>query len=126
MHVDLHCHAEEDLQHLKQTDPRGVAAVLVALQQIEADPRAGDKLTTYGDNAVGVVRIGVKPWQAAKGNNLWRFRVFDSPATVYRVVYGYHWQTRQVCVLAVVHKEEFDYELDSDIAKRILADWQGI
>jgi mRNA-degrading endonuclease RelE of RelBE toxin-antitoxin system len=125
MHVDLHYHAEEDLRRLQGTDPRAAAAVLVTLQQIEADPRASDKLTTHGDNQVGAVRIGVKGWQAPRGN-LWRFRVFDTPATVYRVVYGYHWQTRQVCVLAVVHKDEFDYELDSDIAKRILADWHAI
>ena len=127
MHIDLHEHAAEDLRRLKAADPRGVAAVVVALEQIEADPRAIDMLTTHGENDFGSVRIGVAQWQAAKAKgNIWRFRVFDSPATVYRVVYGYHYQTRQVCVLAVVHKEEFDYELTSDIAKRILVDWQSI
>lgn len=127
MHIDLHEHAAEDLRRLKAADPRGVAAVVVALEQIEADPRAIDKLTTHGDNDFGPLKIGVRQWQAAKGKaNIWRFRVFDSPATVYRVIYGYHWQTRQVCVLAVVRKEEFDYELTSDIAKRILVDWQSV
>ncbi len=127
MHLDLHDHAVDDLRQLKIDDPRAAAAVLVALEQIEADPKAIDKLTTRGNNEVGAVRIGVKQWQAAKEiGNLWRFRVFDSPATVYRVVYGYHWSTQQICVFAVVHKEKFDYELDSDIARRILADWRAI
>jgi mRNA-degrading endonuclease RelE of RelBE toxin-antitoxin system len=127
MHVDIHEHAVEDLRRVKGESPLAVATILATLEQIEADPKAIDKLTTHGDNPVGVERLGVKQWQEAKRiGNLWRFRVFDTPATVYRVVYGYHWQTRQICVLAVVHKEEFNYELTSDIAKRILADWRAI
>lgn len=127
MHIDIHENAVEDLRRVKDENPRAAATILVTLEQIEADPKAIDKLTTHGDNQVGAERIGVKSWQEAKRiGNLWRFRVFDTPATVYRVVYGYHWQTRQICVLAVVHKEEFNYELDSDIAKRILADWRTI
>ena len=127
MHVDIHDHAKADLHSLRVTAPRAAAAVLVALQQIEADPRVIDKLTTHGENEFGAVRIGVRQWEKTKGiANLWRFRVFDTPATVYRVIYGYHYQTKQICVLAVVHKEEFNYELDSDIARRILDDWRGI
>ena len=127
MHIDIHENAVEDLRRVKGENPRAAATILVTLEQIEADPKAIDKLTTHGDNQVGAERIGIKSWQEAKRiGNLWRFRVFDTPATVYRVVYGYHWQTRQICVLAVVHKEEFNYELDSDIAKRILADWRTI
>lgn len=127
MHVDIHDHAKADLRSLRAIAPRAAAAVLVALQQIEADPRVLDKLTTHGENEFGTVRIGVRQWEKAKGiANLWRFRVFDTPATVYRVIYGYHYQTKQICVLAVVHKEEFNYELDSDIARRILSDWNDI
>lgn len=127
MFIDIHDHAKADLRSLKTSAPRAAAAVLVALQQMEADPRLIDKLTTHGDNEFGPVRIGVRAWEKAKGiGNLWRFRVFDTPATVYRVIYGYHHQTKQICVLAVVHKEEFDYELDSDIARRILRDWRSI
>lgn len=127
MHFDLHDHAVNDLRQLKIDDPRAAAAVLVALEQIEADPKAIDKLTTHGNNEVGAVRLNVKQWQLAKRiGNLWRFRALDCPATDYRVVYGYHWATQQICVFAVVHKEKFDYELDSDIARRILADWRAI
>ncbi|MHB1092004.1 type II toxin-antitoxin system RelE family toxin [Thiobacillus sp.] len=127
MHVDIHDNAKADLRSLKTSAPGAAAAIMVALQQMEADPRVIDKLTTHGNNEFGVVRIGVKQWEKAKGiGNLWRFRVFDTPATIYRVVYGYHYQTKQICVLAVAHKEEFNYELDSDIARRILNDWRDI
>ena len=127
MHIDIHDNAKDDLRALRTSAPPVAAAILAALQQMEADPRLIDKLTTYGANEFGSVRIGVKQWEKAKGiGNLWRFRVFDTPATVYRVIYGYHYQTKQICVLAVVHKEGFNYELDSDIARRILNDWRDI
>lgn len=127
MHVDIHENAIVDLRRLKSVEPRAAATILATLEQIEADPNAIDKLTTHGDNHIGVERLGVKRWQEAKRiGSLWRFRVFDTPATVYRVIYGYHWQTRQICVLAIVHKEEFNYELDSTIARRVLSDWRAI
>ena len=125
MHIDVHLHASQDLRKIRLVAPDAAAAVLVALEQFQADPEAIEKMTTYGNNVVGSTHLNVKPWESAKARgNLWRFRVLDTPATVYRVVYGYHWQTRQICVLAVVHKEEFDYDdLNSEIARRILADW---
>lgn len=133
MHVYLQRNAEDDIRKLRAINMPAAAAVMVALEQIEADPKAIDKLTTHGDDPeVGKndrVRLGIKRWETAKRHSvlLWRFRIFDTPATVYRVVYGYHWQTKQICILAVVHKEEFDYDnLDSDIAKRILGDWRAI
>lgn len=133
MRIDLRKNAENDIRQLRATNIPAAAAVMVALEQIEADPKAIDKLTTHGDDPeVGKadpVRLGIKRWETAKrhGAPLWRFRIFDTPATVYRVVYGYHWQTKQICILAVVHKEEFDYDnLDSEIAKRILDDWRAI
>lgn len=128
MHVDIHHHAVQDIHRIKGTDPDAVAAVLVALEQIQADPNAIDLMTTRGNIDIGVVRLNVKVWESAKGTgNFWRFRVLDSPATNYRVVYGYHWQTRQLCVLAIVHKDDFDYDdHQSSVAKRIFAAWRSI
>lgn len=128
MHLDIHQHAADDLRNLRVVDPQAAAAVVVALEQIQADPKAIDKLTTYGNNIVGTAHLNIKPWETARNKgNLWRFRVLNTPATVYRIVYGYHWQTRQICVLAVVHKEKFDYDdLNSDLTRRILADWREL
>lgn len=120
--------AANDLRRLHRTDPAVAAAVLVALEQIEADPDAIDKLTLNDTSRFGAFRLGIKRWESARRvGNLWRFRLLDTPATRYRVIYGYHWQTRQVAVLAVVHKETFDYDdLSSEIARRILADWRSL
>lgn len=131
MQVDVHRNAVADLERLWGRDVRAAATIVALLEQLQADPSTCDKLTTHGDNSVGDALLNVKKWQAARGAradraDLWRFRALNSPATAYRVVYGYHWQTRQVFVLAVVHKDEFDYELDGELAQRILADWRSL
>ena len=128
IHVDVHIHAKEDLDLIWKLDPEAAATTLVVLEQLEADPKAIDKLTTYGDNDLGATLINVKPWQRLrKKADLWRFRILDTPATSYRVIYGYQWQTRQLCVLAIVHKEKFDYDdLNSALAYRILTDWRNL
>ena len=127
MLIDVHLHAKEDLERL-WLNSRGAAAKVVAvLQEMQADLDLVDKLTQHGDNLVGAALLNVKRWQKAKPvGSLWRFRILNSPATSHRVVYGYHYQTRQLCVLAVVHKDEFDYELNSDLSRRILADWSAL
>ena len=128
MYIDVPNSAQEDIRRLAAKDRKAAAAVLVVLEQLAADPKAIDKLTTHGDNYVGASRLNVKRWESARGiGNLWRFRILDTPATSFRVVYGYHWQTRQLCVLAVVQKDQFDYDnLTSDIAQRILTDWRAL
>lgn len=128
VHIDLHLHAKQDLFDLMAVDKRAAAAIAITIEQIEADPSAIDKLTTHGNNDFGQVRLGIKRWESMQRHgNIWRFRVLDTPATSHRVVYGYQWQTRQLCVLAIVHKEAFDYDdINSDLAKRIAADWRNL
>lgn len=128
ININVHENAVKDILALRSADKHAAAIVLSTLEQLKADPDVIDKLTTFGSNNIGSVRLGVKRWESMRHRaNLWRFRVFDTPATNYRVIYGYHWQTRQLCILAVVHKEDFDYDdLNSDIARRIASDWRSL
>jgi mRNA-degrading endonuclease RelE of RelBE toxin-antitoxin system len=107
------------------SDPDAFAVVVAFLQEAEADEELIDKCTTSGNVAIGSHRVNVKAWVAARSAdmNLFRFRVLDTPATVYRIVYGYDWHTRRLGILAVVHKDDFDYGLSSDLADRIQDDW---
>jgi mRNA-degrading endonuclease RelE of RelBE toxin-antitoxin system len=125
MHIDIHDSAQLDLDALWEKNPEAAAIVAVTLETLEADPQAIDKLTTRGDVDIGAARSNIKSWSTAgRSRNLWRLRILDTPATIYRIVYGYHWQTRQLCALAVVNKDEFDYDNhDSEIVKRIFRDW---
>jgi mRNA-degrading endonuclease RelE of RelBE toxin-antitoxin system len=111
---------------LRASDPYALAVVVAFLQEADSDEHLIDKFTTHGESAVGPFRVNVKGWVAARrrDDNLYRLRVLDTPATSYRVVYGYDWRKRRVGILAVVHKEEFDYGISSDLADRIQSDWR--
>ena len=128
MHIDIHSNASADLHRLRKFAPEAVASVLMALQQLQADPLALDKLTTHGNNDLAGTKLNVKRWESARSRrgDLWRFRALETPATTYRVIYGYDWRARQMCVLAVVSKDEFDYDTQSDLGKRIFADWRNL
>jgi mRNA-degrading endonuclease RelE of RelBE toxin-antitoxin system len=133
MNTSLHKHAAEDLRRLRTKNPKAAAAVAVVLEQLRADPKTIDKLTTHGENAIGANLINVKQWQEAKRRtnpqkgDLWRLRILHTPATSFRVFYGYHWPAGQICVLAILHKDDANYDdLESDICKRILADWHAL
>lgn len=130
MRIDVSPGAQDDLAALLGSDPEAWKSVMATLEQMQADPALVDKLTTHrSDQEFGESRVNVKQWQSAlrkERANLWRFRVLDTPATNYRVVYGYHYQTRQICLFAVVVKEDFDYEPTSDLGRRILAEWSQL
>lgn len=130
MHIAIHDNAKKDLIGLRPTDPDAVAHILAMYQQIQSDPLAQDKLTQRGDNKFGSYLVNVKEWATARPQgNIWRFRVLDTPATSYRVVYGWHWKTQYLWILAVVHKEnkEFDYDnLNAPISARIISDWRSL
>ena len=123
---DICENAAADLDRLWDSDPKAAAAVVVALDEVLADPALIEKLTTQGDVEFETQRLGIKKWREAQRspNNLWRFRILNTPATSYRVVYGFHWQLRHVCVLAIAHKDQLNYDnLDEDLPERILSDW---
>lgn len=102
--------------------------VVAMLEELPSLRDPIDTLTTHGDHVVGLERINVKRWQRIRprSGDLWRLRVLDTEATSYRVVYGYSVSSRQICVLGVVHKTEFDYDSPSDgFVQRILQDWES-
>lgn len=127
--VRIHPHVLEDLEDENVPD-EVVANILSLLEQMQADPLVVDKLTTHGNNDFSNTTVNVKRWETTRSHlrdDLWRFRILDCPATTYRIVYGYEMKARKIHVLAVVHKEKFDYDdHDTPIAKRILADWMAI
>lgn len=130
MHIDIHPHAEADLDQLWRTDSNAAAYVVALVEQFEADSNIVDKLTTNnGEFKFGAVPINVKQWGTAQRRraNLWRCRIVEPAADNYRVVYGYHWQTRAIVILAIVARHEINYDnLRTDLNQRILRDWNDL
>jgi mRNA-degrading endonuclease RelE of RelBE toxin-antitoxin system len=124
MPIDILPGAVKDIQRLRKSDPDALGVILPFLEEADSDPNLIDKFTSRGDVEFENFHINVKCWVAAqRTNNFFRIRILDTPATVYRVVYGYDWRQRRIGILAIVHKEKFDYEIQSELAQRIIRDW---
>lgn len=124
MPIDVLPGAERDIEQLEATDPDALVAVLTFLDEAEADPQLEQKLTTVGDVEFENVRVSIKRWaRVQSAGNLLRVRILDTPATVYRVIYGYDWRKRRIGILAIIHKDHCDYDPKSELSRRILDDW---
>ncbi len=112
---------------LKKADPDALSVVVAFLQEAAADSDLINKSTSYGEIEIGANLVSVKPWIKARnaGDNLFRYRILDTPATVYRIVYGYDWHTRRIGILAVVHRDKFKYAISGELADRIQNDWDS-
>ena len=111
------------------SNPQAAADITVLFEQMKADPKLIDKLTTRGRNQFGQTDLDVKPWLRLwnRGVDLWRLRIYDEPFANYRIVYGYAVRSYQIVILAVVRREDFDYDApDHAIAQRILEDWRNL
>lgn len=137
--VQLHEDAKGDLLRRKVSDGAAVATIVAFLQEVKAlGSQAPNVLTTEGDGHLCKLLVNIKEWkQLSKLRprpNVWRVRILDSPATSYRVFYGYHYPTKQLVVLAALKKvsdtefeDDFDYDnLASPVAQRIIAAWRQV
>jgi hypothetical protein len=124
MPIDLLSGAQIDLLKLRRSDPNAFAAVLAFLAEAAADEKLIEKCTTYGNVHLNLIEVNVKRWVEARGiGNIFRIRILNTPATMYRVIYGFDWRSGRFGVLAVVHKGGFNYEITGELADRIRDDW---
>ena len=130
MKLSIHKSARADIGALEASDPDAAAYLLVFLEQAQADPKILDKFTTAGSIDLSGQAVGIKWWRTGSlhvDGDLWRARLQIAEATNYRVVYGYHYPTRQLCVLAVVHRGDMDYDnLNDGLVQRIVGDWRSL
>lgn len=129
--VELHPSAAADIRRIKNHAPKAAAAIAVLIQEMGGDPDLHDRLLEHGVTDGG---RNVKHWwtEYKAGNDLWRLRLLEpeGPASDYRIIYGYvpyaPNQQARFCVLAVVHRGEFNYERDSEIGQRIVKNYREL
>ena len=132
MALEVHESARADLRILAVQDKKAAARILALLEEIRADANFLDLLLANGrgKHRVADFEFNVKSWREATkhvSGELWRLRVFGRETTGYRIVYGYHWQTQQLCVLAVAPKEQVNYDnVDTGLAERVVSDWRRL
>jgi hypothetical protein len=93
-------------------------------QQLRADGALAEKLLDHGYGANGDVAISVSKWlnRWKEGVDLWRLKAWDLEhvGLRYRAIYLYLRTEARFVVLAIVKREDFDYDdPDHPIRKRI-------
>lgn len=125
----LHDHAVADLDAILESDSAAGAYLAALLEAIHECRDPIDALLPYGNSRLDDWLLNTKPWIQGTGRNrnqLWRARMLECPATAYRIVYGYHQATRQIVVLGLISKKDFDYGTTSPFALRVLRDWREL
>jgi len=112
--LSFHSDVRADLAAIKAADPDAHARVVALFQQLKADPRITEKLLDHGFGANGSEEISVNKWMDRwkKGLDLWRLKSWDmeSLGLRYRAIYLYLRGEARFVVMAIVKREDFDYD----------------
>lgn len=133
----IHTSALKDLQVIKDYDEinetKHRAELMSLIIQMESDHNLQDRLLDARSNED---KVSIMRWVAQynEGNNLYRLKALTIEgfaASKYRIIYAYMMpgQTStnaEIQVLAVVRRDQFNYEDDNEYTKRIISDYQGL
>jgi len=115
------------LRAIRNTDPEAFGRLFALLQQLKADSTWIARLLDHGHGADGDETFSVSKWHGAlkvAHLPLWRLKFWDleRDGLKYRVVYIYNWPDKSFNVMAVVHRNAFDYDNPNDpIRSRVFA-----
>lgn len=130
--VSVCSNAESDLRNIAKTDMAGAARVAAIIQALrEESDLQGKLLSKYAEHK----RLEISTWVSLYrlGYDIYRVKELKpdscSQAHKYRIIYGYILpKGRNDCffiILAIVNRNSFNYEPDSDISKRIIYDYEN-
>lgn len=125
----VHDDADGDLEALWKSEPDAAARIAVLLEELAGNQDLLDRLTQHNFGVHGHHDIHISKWQEQwrKGNDLWRFKVWDleDKGLRYRIVYAFLPQKRHYHVLAIAPRS-FNYDASHPLTKRILCAYQDL
>lgn len=129
MRFELHINAKKDLDAWFKTHPREAAKILALLNQMRTDHQLQDRLL---DRNTVHYDISIRRWeeQFRNKNDLYRLKTIEPESksdAKWRIIYVYFppgscGPEAEYHVLAIVHRDKFNYETDNEYTKRILND----
>lgn len=127
--LKLHKDVELDLAGIKANDADAYAKILALIRQLRADINLHTKLTDHGFGQNKLEAISVSKWLNVwkQGKDLWRLKFWEleQQQLQYRIIYLYLIAEARFVVMAIVKRDEFDYDdVDDPIRIRIFASLQ--
>jgi hypothetical protein len=126
----IHEDAKADLKEIYRKAPKTAACIEVFLQEIKGNQDLLDRLTQQDYGPEGYAPFHVSGWfqQWNKGKNLWRLKLWDleSKGIKYRIIYAFIPHQRKYYVLAILSRNNFNYEENDPRTKRILDAYEAL
>jgi len=126
----IHDDAKGDLEDLWNSCPQAAAKIAVTLQELKGNPDLMDRLTQEDYGAYGTADFSIKKWieQWYQDRNLWRLKIWDleGDGLQYRIVYAFVPLKKHHHILAIVPREEFNYEASHPITQRIRLAYENL
>lgn len=125
--IDVHNDATDDLLGIQKANPDDFYKLVVFIQQLKADKQLTNKLLENGYGSNWNAPISVKKWISTSKIErilLWRLRSMEleKRGLKYRFIYFYYYPTKKYIILAIVLRDEFDYDdTNNETRKRIIA-----
>jgi len=114
----LHPDTQQDCRRISVRNPGSWNRILAALNAAEEDEVLLNHLTDYAFRTYGDFDIGLKRWATAGnlGIELRRFRFFalEDNGINYRVVYTVDSENEYCYILAILRKDEINYDDPND------------
>ena len=114
---------EDDLSGLDERD-----LINVFLDELEDSPKVLDELTKWNSEHNSNPMFNVKAIVEfhKKGFNLYRIRPLAKRINKYRIIYAYNGLRDEIYLLAIVKKEEYNYEPNNSISQRIFDEYDEL
>ncbi|WP_198026747.1 hypothetical protein [Polaromonas glacialis] len=127
--LSLHNDVKEDLSAIKIADPIAYAKIAALIRQLRADCKLAEKLLDHGFGEKRTEELSVSKWFDVwkQGKDLWRLKSWEleDQGLKYRIIYLYLRNEARFVVMAIVKRENFDYDDHEDnIRRRICASLQ--
>lgn len=122
----MHGDVRGDLARIRAESPSALARIAALIRQLQADPRMAEKLLDHGFGAKGGEAISASKWITLwkQGLDIWRLKDWslEHMGLRYRVIYLYLRSEARFVIMAIVKREEWDYDDEQHpIRQRILA-----
>ncbi|MCK9504675.1 MAG: hypothetical protein M0Q95_10900 [Porticoccaceae bacterium] len=125
--IEVHNDAVSDLRYIHQLNKDDSVKLAAFIQQLKADKYLISKLLEHGFGSDWDEPINVKKWNSTSKIErilLWRLRSIEleRKGLRYRFIYLYYHPEKKYIIMAIVHRDEFDYDdPNHEIRKRIIS-----
>lgn len=124
--VILHPNARADLLEWLGKDRANALEVAALLEEMEQSEDVQDTMFLH-DDEFDDINCKQLVWHQRQGRNVWRLRRHEH-CRRYRIIYGYQaaiaGQKPKFVILAIAHKDHYNYEPEHPLTERIVNDYE--